>query len=50
MIILCNYVGISWHSNLDTDSNIVTKEEMPHYVMEFYKQSRGPPQLFRLDK
>ncbi|XP_078160287.1 uncharacterized protein LOC144555746 [Carex rostrata] len=42
--------GIRWHPNLETDSNIVTKEEMPSYVMEYYKQSRGPPQLFRLDK
>ncbi|KAF3331825.1 Protein SCAR2 [Carex littledalei] len=42
--------GIRWHPNLETDSNIVTKEEMPPYVMEYYKQSRGPPQLFRLDK
>ncbi|KAK9049061.1 hypothetical protein SSX86_031972, partial [Deinandra increscens subsp. villosa] len=42
--------GISWHPNLQTDQNLITKGDLPRFVMDSYEECRGPPRLFLLDK
>ncbi|XP_022010281.1 protein SCAR2 isoform X1 [Helianthus annuus] len=42
--------GIRWHPNLQTEHNIITKGDIPRFVMDSYEECRGPPQLFLLDK
>ncbi|MFS8014011.1 putative SCAR/WAVE family protein [Helianthus anomalus] len=42
--------GIRWHPNLQTEQNIITKGDIPRFVMDSYEECRGPPQLFLLDK
>ncbi|KAI7727951.1 hypothetical protein M8C21_028298 [Ambrosia artemisiifolia] len=42
--------GISWHPNLQTEQNLITKGDLPRFVMDSYEESRGPPRLFLLDK
>lgn len=42
--------GISWHPNLQTEQNLITKGVLPRFVMDSYEESREPPRLFQLDK
>ncbi|XP_054784553.1 protein SCAR2-like isoform X2 [Prosopis cineraria] len=42
--------GISWHPNLQTEHNLISRGDMPRFVMDSYEECRGPPQLFLLDK
>ncbi|XP_076932069.1 uncharacterized protein LOC143597450 isoform X1 [Bidens hawaiensis] len=42
--------GISWHPNLQTKQNLITKGDLPRFVMDSYEECRGPPRLFLLDK
>ncbi|KAI3805795.1 hypothetical protein L1987_21681 [Smallanthus sonchifolius] len=42
--------GISWHPNLQTEQNLITKGDLPRFVMDSYEECRGPPRLFLLDK
>ncbi|KAI3819119.1 hypothetical protein L1987_12943 [Smallanthus sonchifolius] len=42
--------GISWHPNLQTEQNLITKGDIPWFVMDSYEECRGPPRLFLLDK
>ncbi|XP_065009435.1 SCAR-like protein 1 [Musa acuminata AAA Group] len=42
--------GIDWHCNLQIDHNIITPGDMPHFIMETYRECRGPPHFFKLDK
>ncbi|GJZ09661.1 phospholipase D gamma 1-like protein [Tanacetum coccineum] len=41
---------ISWHPNLQTEQNLITKGDLPRFVMDSYEECRGPPCLFLLDK
>ena len=45
-----HFAGIDWHCNLQIDHNIITPGDMPHFIMETYRECRGPPQFFKLDK
>ncbi|XP_078436147.1 SCAR homolog 2 [Wolffia australiana] len=42
--------GVDWHPNLHIDQNLVTREDMPRFILDCYEESRGPPRLFMLDK
>ncbi|XP_073276026.1 protein SCAR2-like isoform X2 [Primulina huaijiensis] len=47
--LMCN-AGVDCHPNLQMDHNIVTKGNLPRFIMESYEECRGPPRLFLLDK
>ncbi|OWM81661.1 hypothetical protein CDL15_Pgr007699 [Punica granatum] len=42
--------GIEWHPNLQMEQNLITRGDLPRFVMDSYEESRGPPRLFLLDK
>ncbi|GAA0173695.1 non-motor actin binding protein [Lithospermum erythrorhizon] len=42
--------GIDWHLNMCVDQNYITREDLPRFMMDSYKEARGPPRLFLLDK
>ncbi|KAI9074923.1 hypothetical protein K1719_043152 [Acacia pycnantha] len=42
--------GIDWHPNLRSEQNLITREDLPRFVMDSYEDCRGPPRLFLLDK
>ncbi|KAK4268492.1 hypothetical protein QN277_025144 [Acacia crassicarpa] len=42
--------GISWHPNLQSAHDLISRGDMPRFVMDSYEECRGPPQLFLLDK
>ncbi|XP_028764435.1 protein SCAR2-like isoform X1 [Neltuma alba] len=42
--------GIDWHPNLRSEQNLITREDLPRFVMDSYEECRGPPRLFLLDK
>ncbi|KAJ6425157.1 hypothetical protein OIU84_025852 [Salix udensis] len=42
--------GVDWHSNLQMEQNLITRGDLPRFVMDSYEECRGPPQLFLLDK
>ncbi|XP_027928457.1 protein SCAR2-like [Vigna unguiculata] len=42
--------GIEWHPNLRSEHNLVTRGDLPRFIMDSYEESRGPPRLFLLDK
>eukprot|EP00268_Persea_americana_P038206 TRINITY_DN37823_c3_g1_i1.p1 TRINITY_DN37823_c3_g1~~TRINITY_DN37823_c3_g1_i1.p1 ORF type:complete len:1944 (-),score=476.32 TRINITY_DN37823_c3_g1_i1:482-6313(-) len=42
--------GIEWHANLRMDQNLITRGDLPRFVMDSYEECRGPPRLFLLDK
>ncbi|XP_058728995.1 protein SCAR2 isoform X2 [Vicia villosa] len=42
--------GIDWHSNLQSEQNLVTGGNLPRLIMDSYEECRGPPRLFLLDK
>ncbi|XP_061362123.1 protein SCAR2-like isoform X2 [Gastrolobium bilobum] len=42
--------GIDWHPNLQSQKNLVTRGDLPRFIMDSYEECRGPPRLFLLDK
>ncbi|KAK6943410.1 hypothetical protein RJ641_024512 [Dillenia turbinata] len=42
--------GVEWHPNLQMDQNLITRGDLPRFVMDSYEECRGPPRLFLLDK
>lgn len=42
--------GVEWHPNVHMDQNLVTRGDLPRFVMDSYEECRGPPRLFLLDK
>ncbi|KAK7287191.1 hypothetical protein RIF29_00300 [Crotalaria pallida] len=42
--------GIDWHPNLRSEENLVTRGDLPRFIMDSYEECRGPPRLFLLDK
>ncbi|KAE8099086.1 hypothetical protein FH972_017095 [Carpinus fangiana] len=42
--------GVDWHPNLRAEQNLVTRGDLPRFVMDSYEECRGPPRLFLLDK
>ncbi|KAL8262301.1 hypothetical protein R6Q59_026350 [Mikania micrantha] len=42
--------GFSWHPNMQNEQNLITKGDLPRFVMDSYEECRGPPRLFLLDK
>eukprot|EP00256_Glycine_max_P058510 XP_014626653.1 protein SCAR2 [Glycine max] len=42
--------GIEWHPNLRSEQNLVTRGDLPRFIMDSYEECRGPPRLFLLDK
>ncbi|XP_027351587.1 protein SCAR2-like [Abrus precatorius] len=42
--------GIEWHPNLQSEQNLVTRGDLPRFIMDSYEECRGPPRLFLLDK
>ncbi|XP_017442081.2 protein SCAR2 [Vigna angularis] len=42
--------GIDWHPNLQSELNLVTRGDLPRFIMDSYEECRGPPRLFLLDK
>ncbi|CAL9123310.1 unnamed protein product [Musa textilis] len=45
-----HFAGIDWHCNLQIGHNQITHGDMPHFIMEIYRECHGPPQFFKLDK
>ncbi|KAL1206800.1 Protein SCAR4 [Cardamine amara subsp. amara] len=43
-------LGLEWHSNLQTEENLIAPRNLPLCIMDSYEECRGPPQLFLLDK
>nr|XP_025648863.1 protein SCAR2 isoform X1 [Arachis hypogaea] len=42
--------GIEWHPNLRSEQNLVTRGDLPRFIMDSYEECRAPPRLFLLDK
>ncbi|CAN6467160.1 unnamed protein product [Victoria cruziana] len=42
--------GSDWHSSERIEQNLVTRGDLPRFVMESYEECRAPPRLFLLDK
>ncbi|XP_065853698.1 protein SCAR2 isoform X2 [Euphorbia lathyris] len=42
--------GGEWHPNLRMEQNMITRGDLPRFVMDSYEECRGPPRLFLLDK
>ncbi|XP_075638172.1 protein SCAR2 [Castanea sativa] len=42
--------GVDWHPNLRAEQNLITRGDLPRFVMDSYEECRGPPRLFLLDK
>nr|XP_043638471.1 protein SCAR2-like [Erigeron canadensis] len=42
--------GISWHPHQQMEQSMITKGDLPRFVMDSYEECRGPPRLFLLDK
>ncbi|XP_068634621.1 protein SCAR2-like isoform X2 [Aristolochia californica] len=42
--------GLVWHANLQIDQNLITRGDLPRFIMDSYEECRGPPRLFLLDK
>jgi len=42
--------GVDWHSNPRVEHGVVTRGDMPRFIMTSIKHCRGPPKLFMLDK
>lgn len=43
-------VGVDWHPNQRMEQNLITRGDLPRFVMDSYEECRGPPRLFLLDK
>lgn len=42
--------GVGWHPNLRKEQNLITRGDLPRFVMDSYEECRAPPRLFLLDK
>ncbi|KAF3787394.1 SCAR2 protein [Nymphaea thermarum] len=42
--------GSDWHSSERIEQNLVTRGDLPRFVMDSYEECRAPPRLFLLDK
>ncbi|KAB1224516.1 Protein SCAR2 [Morella rubra] len=42
--------GVDWHPNQRMEQNLITRGDLPRFVMDSYEECRGPPRLFLLDK
>ncbi|KAF7825468.1 Protein SCAR2 [Senna tora] len=42
--------GIDWHPNLRPEHNLISRGDLPRFIMDSYEECRGPPRLFLLDK
>ncbi|XP_071691375.1 uncharacterized protein [Rutidosis leptorrhynchoides] len=42
--------GIDWHPNQQSQQNLITKGDVPRFILDSYEECRGPPRLFLLDK
>ncbi|CAN0879605.1 Protein SCAR2 [Linum grandiflorum] len=42
--------GVDWRPNLHMEQNLITRGDLPRFVMDSYEECRGPPRLFLLDK
>ncbi|XP_018506643.2 protein SCAR2 isoform X2 [Pyrus x bretschneideri] len=42
--------GVDWHPNLRSEQNMITRGDLPRFLMDSYEECRGPPRLFLLDK
>ncbi|CAI8612885.1 unnamed protein product [Vicia faba] len=42
--------GIDWSPNLRSEQNLVSRGDLPRFIMDSYEECRGPPRLFLLDK
>ncbi|XP_050912498.1 protein SCAR2 isoform X12 [Lathyrus oleraceus] len=42
--------GIDWCPNLRSEQNLVSRGDLPRFIMDSYEECRGPPRLFLLDK
>ncbi|XP_027065819.1 protein SCAR2 isoform X1 [Coffea arabica] len=42
--------GMDWHPNTHMDQNLITRGDLPRFIMDSYEECRGPPRLFLLDK
>lgn len=42
--------GMDWHPNMHMDQNLITRGDLPRFIMDSYEECRGPPRLFLLDK
>ncbi|KAL5210617.1 hypothetical protein ABZP36_006240 [Zizania latifolia] len=42
--------GVEWHANLQLNQNMITRGDMPRFILDSYEECRGPPHLFTLDK
>ncbi|XP_024187068.1 protein SCAR2 isoform X1 [Rosa chinensis] len=42
--------GVDWHPNLRCEQNLITRGDLPRFVMDSYEECRAPPRLFLLDK
>ena len=42
--------GMDWHPNMHMDENLITRGDLPRFIMDSYEECRGPPRLFLLDK
>ena len=47
---LVSFAGVDWHSNPRVEHGVVTRGDMPRFIMTSIKHCRGPPKLFMLDK
>ncbi|CDP06417.1 unnamed protein product [Coffea canephora] len=44
------HAGMDWHPNTHMDQNLITRGDLPRFIMDSYEECRGPPRLFLLDK
>ncbi|KAF5747654.1 protein SCAR2-like isoform X2 [Tripterygium wilfordii] len=42
--------GFDWHPHLRFEQNLITRGDLPRFVMDSYEECRAPPRLFLLDK
>ncbi|CAJ2670909.1 unnamed protein product [Trifolium pratense] len=42
--------GIDWCPNLRSEQNLITRGDLPRFIMDSYEECRAPPRLFLLDK
>ncbi|WJX76797.1 hypothetical protein P8452_60173 [Trifolium repens] len=42
--------GIDWCPTLRSEQNLITRGDLPRFIMDSYEECRAPPRLFLLDK